>query len=753
MGSRARLVLVGGALLAGVVWVASRDFDGTTAEAVGPPPQPVVIPPANASQATVAPKPELAAATATGRVALEGPKATAPTRSISSAVERLEPTADEALIRVLVVEKETNEPIAGAQLMLTQDGHGGGLHVDRARARKGEIPRTGEDGRGEFIVPAEQEFEVSATGAVSEGSEQVPALVRGATCEIVVRLPTRDDFAMFVRVVTAEDGSPIRDASLQLQSGSGYGPPNHARAVGTFELSGASWRDEIVRVEAPGFAPRCFNLVSGYPSADRAYEVRLARVASLVAHVTGPSGAPVAGVEVRLSTSRFNLFEPGSAFFLWSSSLSEEDPHWTATTGDDGRCTVVDLPPSAPLSMELRQEGSANQSEPALTLEAGERREIELVIGGGVELHGIVLDQSSEPVAEQRIVLLRPDHPDFIEPTLLGGWGDIVCQATTDAQGRFTMPGVSAGTWLIGPSTSDRGLSWLLKAGRSTGSARRHPDERRVACLAIPIEVGRVSPQEIELRVDRGLYIRGRVLDSMGAPAEGSVTGFRQDELLVGTWPRAELANGTFTLGPLPAGRWQLTASGNDGDAESEPVVVDAGEQDVLLRLRAGCSLRGEVVNGGTGLRRRAEVDVHVRGQEFHSWSTMVDDSGFSIGGLPAGTYGLFARDGDDVGRLANVALAPGENRTGLRIELEPGARLRFTNRSARSGFCSVEFDGYRIGGFVTEAGGQTTEILPSGRARLHLHLHPKYEVAERTFEVELVAGEEREITFEDEQR
>ena len=798
MGSRARFALLGCALLAGFAVTVGALLDREAADAAAPRPHGVEAPLESTSEALAKPSTGTASTVEGARVALEGAQSPPAVRSKRTRASRLDLEPDEALVRVRILASETDEPVPGVRLMLLQGGSGGGIHVERARARLRELPRTGDDGWVEFIVPELQEFDVQVQEHGETSLSHVPPLARGETREFVLRVPTQDDLVFFGRVVAAEDGTPLRGASAILRSRADSASPELSDANGFFALRGASWRDDNAEVRAPGFAPAIFAVVDGHSSAAEALELRLQRAASLLASVTDPAGNPVARAGVVLSTDESWLFlrEPFGPYGSWSGTY----PAWTAMTDEEGRCAVEGLPPSVPLSVQVHVPGSKPSSQAGLMLQPGEVREAAWTAGGGTDLRGVILDQFGQPVMDQRILLLRQEPGERVAPRMLQGWEDPVAEATSDAEGRFTLPGIAPGTWLIGPAPRNSFASGFqplvsgllapiedllgeavdldeggkpLEIQRAAdlvlsvevphlfGAAGEPPEEQRVVSIAIPIQVGPVSPQEVLLRAERGLYIRGRVLDSKGAPVEGVVTGYPKTKDVVGLCASAAAEGGSFTLGPLLPGQWSLTASWSSGfsgsGAHSEPVLAVAGERDVVLRLPLGCRIEGEVVDGARGLRRRSiEVTLCPRAEVWMDQSYGSDTaSEFDFEGLVPGTYAILARAGrDEVGWLAGIELTPGEERTGLRIPLVPGARLRVWNRSTRTGYLEVRMEGYSIELLDGVAGESAWSCLPGGRAEIRLLQDEGEEPIEiDRIEVDLVAGEEREVAFEEERR
>src|SRR6185295_20276367 len=96
------------------------------------------------------------------------------------------------------------------------------------------------------------------------------------------------------------------------------------------------------------------------------------------------------------------------------------------------------------------------------------------------------------------------------------------------------------GKWLLGPAAERQ--DW------------DPPDPQGLAPLAQVVEVLEGTPQqEVLVAVQRGLYIRGRVLDPDGKPAAKI---FVMGNAEVATWPLQTESgeDGAFALGPLVPG-------------------------------------------------------------------------------------------------------------------------------------------------------------------------------------------------------
>jgi hypothetical protein len=178
-------------------------------------------------------------------------------------------------------------------------------------------------------------------------------------------------------------------------------------------------------------------------------------------------------------------------------------------------------------------------------------------------------------------------------------------------------------------------------------------------------------------------------------------------------------SDGAFALGPLVPGRYWLAAHGWTS-ADSEPIEASAGDEGIVLRLKAGGSLKGTTRDGATGAGCASQVTVASCGSPDESWmmSESGDDGAFRFEGLPPGTYCLAARaSGRRVGLLRDLSVVAGNELADLVVTLAPGAELRL-EYAGRDGYLlyRIVFDGVTIAGDGVPAGGSSTSAVPAGR-------------------------------------
>ena len=358
-------------------------------------------------------------------------------------------------------------------------------------------------------------------------------------------------------------------------------------------------------------------------------------------------------------------------------------------------------------------------------------------IDSGGTFAGVVVDQYELIVAGLEI-WLAPSSSEaarFFQPHESPS---IVAKTESDAAGRFAFRDVPPGSWSIGPGAGSLG----------------QPTHSEIASQATRFEMTAAETRDITLRVYRAIYISGRVLDPAGEPQpKAFVWAF--DASRSGLQANCE-EEGLFVLGPLVPGRYTLIALCGAKLAPSDPVEASSGQEGVELRLRAGGSMSGRVVDASTGQGSQAELRVSPlaggRGWDEHGigW-TSHEDGTFEMEGLPSGLYGVSAGTVDGrFGVLRGVGVSAGAGTGELVVAVSPGGKLRLRYEGQRPEVeCAVRFQGVFVGwGEKLKPGAAVTRFAPAGTLSLVLRIEGGPELSTRT--VELGVSEEKEIVFRD---
>lgn len=266
-----------------------------------------------------------------------------------------------------------------------------------------------------------------------------------------------------------------------------------------------------------------------------------------------------------------------------------------------------------PVSLAARAPGYGPARREAV--KAGSR--VELFLFPGPTLSGTTRDEAGKPVAGATVRLFGE------------GWSSPPPVEPTDAAGRFTAAGIEPGEY------------WVV--------AREGARAPGIATVTVTAR----EDATVELTLGDGGYVSGRAVDEAGHPLSGAslrpeVFEARGLPALVGeSMAGTSAADGSFALGPLPAGAIGLAVSHRGYATERVPAAVRSRQSTDLrdVVLEAGLAIRGRVRDrDGTalpGVLVRAEP---ARGGEGATSDGETDGEGaFLLSGLPAGAYGVVA--------------------------------------------------------------------------------------------------------------
>lgn len=313
-------------------------------------------------------------------------------------------------------------------------------------------------------------------------------------------------------------------------------------------------------------------------SGDAAVEVRLERGARIHGVVTDPQGKPVDDVEIVIAST----FDPWMVFDSKSLMVEMEG----VETDADGRFEVTQIPAGTRLVLIARDD--QNRWKPhqldVAPLEPGEERALDLALALGASISGSVVDPDGEPLPKLRVALKKLD---ISLSAINVAMGSIASGGErTDDEGRFKFSGLMDGAYKISLNEDD---------------FRRSTSERLV------VQSGDVVT-DIELLAEAGLTLTGRVLDEDGRPIERArirasrpVSMMNWTANLEGGHEPSTYSDeeGRFELAGFDPGKIQLRVK-SDG-FETAKLTVDAGQQDIEVRLSSTAGLTGIVVSLGDG--------------------------------------------------------------------------------------------------------------------------------------------------------
>jgi hypothetical protein len=359
----------------------------------------------------------------------------------------------------------------------------------------------------------------------------------------------------------------------------------------------------------------------------------------------------------------------------------------------DGAATFDPLPARVSLKVVVTA-GKTRVANRTLTLQPGERRELDVELGGAAAVVGTLRERTGGAIRGQRMLLVRTGEARPVPPLA----------TTTRTDGSFEFADVEPGSWNVAVDT--RALpegepGWI-------GEPRAivvGPHDRSV---------------EVELVVDRALAIEGRVVDDAGRPVANArvFAGERAETLLVSHVEVAASADGRFRCAPLTAGEWQVWAVSGEPPSVSPPVGAKGGATGIELVLATPRTLSVAVLDRDGARATGASLTYFcVEPPSTSFWMQGLGSSDCELT-LTPGKWSLvaLASDGRIAARAVDVVANAAEER--IELTLEPGATLVLRTAAAPT-TTWVAHDDVRIAFDAVLPGSSQRVVVPAGRTTI----------------------------------
>ena len=486
--------------------------------------------------------------------------------------------------------------------------------------------------RFESLVPGTWSAEAKhrEEGAKLEAIE----LASGEMREIELILGTPDQLTV---IVTTALGEPVADAVVRVQAEGEAMPGGYGRTDGSGRTEvDISPGPAVVSVEHEKLRDES-RQVQLTPGANE-LRVELHPGAEISGSVRSYDGAPLALATVEAVTE-FSF----DTDFHQANTVSDEGGAFRITGLEPGRYILTARAPGY---------ADGGPDEP-VEIDSNPIDGLEIVLEPGASIVGAVTGLTPSEVSQVNIRVWRNSR---------------LRTATPDAEGNFSVEGVAAGTWRVVATKGD-------------------PGAERTVQRTVTIEQG-VTEAVVELPFERGLRLAGQVLEAgepmvggqlnAGAPGDRNRQSTQTDH------------QGNFVLEGLKPGPNQLVITRPDfSGMEYRSIDLQTDLEGIRIDLApAAATVAGVVVDAETGQPLDFAQLMAADAATIGALATGADDqrlvaNATAVFSMNEGTFELELRESADrllVTRQGYesvqipLSIAPGEQREGLVIRLQPSA-------------------------------------------------------------------------------
>ena len=470
------------------------------------------------------------------------------------------------------------------------------------------------------------------------------------------------------------------------------------------DFDGADWYEIVVFVAEPQPVaaepqPVVATAVPVVPTPQPVVATPVVVVATAQPVVAAPAPAPGVGL-VRGATVSGRVTDAATGLPISNVDIAarfqyEGDMAWTNTDGD-GNYTLAGLPTGV-YQIQARSDRYLDQEQIVTVEVAGSAMTADFALSQGATISGRVIDaETGLPIA--RVEIEARDDGDN-QPNVY---------ADTDADGRFSLQGMAAGSYRIEAKAYEQGY------------IRQYYDNTAFWGLARLVTVAETEViEDISFELNRGATIIGTVTDARtGLPIANVGLGAGPQNGGHLTWDQTR-GDGSYTLRGIPTGIIEVEAS-IDGYID-QTTMVNVQDTGVAYRLDIaldiGATISGNVFDSETGLPiSDADVwaDNDTDGPE--SGARTNADGYYTLAGVAPGAYRIKVRaerqgyveqyfDNALSWNKAELIYVRGtEEIEGIDFGLTPGAKITGVVRDAET---QLPIAGVNLNAYSVESGSE----------------------------------------------
>jgi len=430
-----------------------------------------------------------------------------------------------------------------------------------------------------------------------------------------------------------------------------------------------------------GYAPAAATGVQVPP--EQPVRLVLQPSAAVEGRAVDPDGKPVAGVRI--------VVHPADPMAMGGGTRLFTTARIRQTVSDEtGFFRAEDVIPGT-IELQAMATGFQDTEIKNLEVRAGqELKGVEVVLAPGAVIEGRVLSPSGQPVIGAEVSVAESNQSFSLR------------RATSDGDGHYRMEGVAPGTRTI--------------------QAEHKGYRRSVRELEV-----RAGENSLDLRLEGGVEVSGRVLEEGGTPLASARVQLREGWSSWNQPSATSGADGSFTLTGVADGTYRLLAE-KEGYARSregqELTVAGSSVGGIEIKLTSGGAIVGQL--SGLDFTELSQVRVWLVNAGRQS-GQVAPDGTYRIDHVEPGDYRVLASlPGGSRQAEGQVTLEPGAPEA--RLDLELGGGYTLSGRVVRNGeparALSVALSGGGISGRFGETDHQGRfrfEGLDAGRYELEV--------------------------------
>ncbi len=460
-------------------------------------------------------------------------------------------------------------------------------------------------------------------------------------------------------LVTDSEGRPLAEAALRLipaqarRSISVFMPGDVTKPAavtisdqgGHFSFEGLRARRFDLEASHRGFATKTVPGIAIDPdNAPLVLEpVALQPGTPLTGWVFDEAGEAIEGATISLSKTNTVQFVMGG-----SVSMGEAD----ALSGPDGFFRIDDLTPGEQVDITAERGGyiAATQRSVALPIEQA----LTFTLVPSLKVSGLVIDTEGQPLPSAQVTLTRTASMkmggNVMMMKMLEG-------ASCDADGRFVFEGLEPGKISLGAAA---------------------PGMQEATRTDLELIAGK-DLEDIELTLEQGAYLAGRILLPDGRPAIGArIAPVIQDADPMPLNGSRSDGDGRYLLDSLTPGIVSIEATLDDGLRAVREIELREGANELEMQFPGGHAIAGRVIDDGGAPIEGAFVRLAPAARPWGGAETISDTAGsFRLEGIRDGAYlARVSREGYAAPLEAATVTVKGEDRLDLELQLSRGGSI-----------------------------------------------------------------------------